>query len=236
MARFRSCLVTALVVMAVSGEDCDAAALIQSKMKPTQSTFPPVARDCVELVKDDCSFKTEAGQTLACELEHNSRLVHAAWVHPGAKVLEVGARYGQTTCQLSALLGLTGADGTNQETGAKLVSVDADPEIWEILETNLAEHKCKAQLVKGTIGSMPYKVIRPPLRYKDDTLTGYGKFTVGLTDPHPGMIVPAHSVESLNVTFDTLAIDCEGCFAHFLEEKIVRKIRCFLRIAHAHSK
>ena len=43
-------------------------------------------------------------------------------MRPGAKVLEVGARYGQVTCHLSKLLGLTEADGTNKETGAKLVT------------------------------------------------------------------------------------------------------------------
>eukprot|EP00435_Cladocopium_sp_Y103_P046966 s1600_g13.t1 len=230
MARFCSCLVSVFVVIAIGGEDCDVA-LIQSKLQPTQSTFSPIARDCAELMKDDCSFKAEAGQKFACKFEHSSRLAHARWLRPGAKVLEVGARYGQMTCQMSALLGITEADGTNKETGAKLVSADADPDIWEILETNLAEHKCKAQIVKGTIGSKPVKLIRPrnPPQFK--YVSGYGKFTVDVSDPRPGTIVPAHSVKSLNVTFDTLAIDCEGCFGHFLEERIVRKTRCFSRIA-----
>lgn len=232
MARFRSCLMSAFLVIAVGREDCDVATLIQNKMQPTQSTFSPVARDCVELAKDDCSFKAEAGQTFACGFESNTRLARSRWVRPGAKVLEVGARYGQATCHLSALLGLTEADGTNKETGAKLVSADADTDIWKVLETNLAEHKCNAQIVKGTIGSKPYKLIRPPNVHAEyGNVSGYGKFTVDVSDPRPGTIVPAHSVKSLNVTFDTLAIDCEGCFGHFLEEKIVRKIRCFSQIA-----
>lgn len=49
------------------------------------------------------------------------------------------------------MLGLTGADGTNNETGAKLVSIDADPDVWGILEINFAEHKCNAQVVRGTM-------------------------------------------------------------------------------------
>lgn len=49
MARFRSCLMSAFLVIAVGREDCDVATLIQNKMQPTQSTFSPVARDCVEL-------------------------------------------------------------------------------------------------------------------------------------------------------------------------------------------
>eukprot|EP00435_Cladocopium_sp_Y103_P059407 s443_g21.t1 len=224
MARFRSCLVSALVVIAIGSDECEVATLIQNQMLPTQSKISPVARDCVELAKNDCSFKVEAGQTLGCTFEHPSRLAHARWVRPGAKVLEVGARYGQATCAMSALLGITEADGTNKETGAKLVSADADPDIWEVLETNLAEHKCKAQIVKGTIGSKPYKLIRPENRHPElGNISGYGKFTVDVSDPRPGTIVPAHSVKSLNVTFDTLAIDCEGCFGHFFEERILRE-------------
>ena len=200
MARFRSCLVGA-----VGREDCDVATLIQNKMQPTQSTFAPAARDCVALAKDDCSFKTNAGQTFNCKFEAGSRLAHTKWVRPGAKVLEVGARDGQVTCHMSKLLGLTEADGTNKETGAKLVSADADPEIWDMLETNLAEHKCNAQVVKGTIGFKPYKVITPRIAEQDrlefGNISGYGKFTVDVSDPRPGTIVPAHSVKLLNVTF-----------------------------------
>ena len=126
-------------------------------------------------------------------------------MRPGAKVLEVGARDGQVTCHMSKLLGLTEADGTNKETGAKLVSADADPEIWDMLETNLAEHKCNAQVVKGTIGFKPYKVITPRIAEQDrlefGNISGYGKFTVDVSDPRPGTIVPAHSVKLLNVTF-----------------------------------
>ena len=160
-----------------------------------------------------------------CSFERTTRVAHTKWVGPGAKVLEVGARYGQATCHLSALLGLTEADGTNKETGAKLVSADADADIWEILETNLAEHKCKAQIVKGAIGSKPCKLITPHWgpRYlaQFGNASGYGKFTVDVKDPRPGIIVPAHPVKSLNVTFDTLAIDCEGCFGHFLKRTLI---------------
>lgn len=218
MAKFRVFVVKAFVVMAFGCEDCDMAALIQSKMQSTQSAFPPISRDCPALVKDDCSFKIEPGKKLQCSLEHASRLVHAMWVHPGAKVLEIGARYGQTTCQLSTLLGLTGADGTNNETGAKLVSVDADPDVWDILEANLAEHKCNAEVVRGTIGSKSYKLITARSASEEEaTHIGYGNFIVDVGDPRPGTIVPAHSVKSLNVNFDTLALDCVRCSNVFWE-------------------
>ena len=99
------------------------------------------------------------------------------------------------------------------------------------LATNLKEHKCNAQIVKGTIGSKPYKLIRPNKHAKYGNVSGYGKFIVDVSDPRPGTIVPAHSVKSLNVTFDTLAIDCEGCFGHFLEEKSGERDTFFSQIA-----
>eukprot|EP00435_Cladocopium_sp_Y103_P002771 s4965_g1.t1 len=45
-----------------------------------------------------------AGKT--SDLRKASRMVYAAWIRPDAKVLEVGARYGQATCLLSDVLGL----------------------------------------------------------------------------------------------------------------------------------
>ena len=72
------------------------------------------------------------------------------------KCLEVGARYGHASCQLAKVLGLNGTHGDAQ--GAKQVSVDADPLVWDILEKNLADHECDVQVVRGTIGSKSYKL------------------------------------------------------------------------------
>lgn len=159
-------------------------------------------RNCEELVHDDCDFDTEKPSVkFDCVIEHASRLMYAAWVRPQAAVLEIGARYGQTSCLLSQVLQPAG-------TGATVFSVDADPTIWATLESNLARHSCEVVVVKGTIGSKTMKLVEH----------GYGSRVVPKENPHPGIDIPAHSVESLNTTFDTLAIDCEGCFRTFLEE------------------
>eukprot|EP00930_Biecheleria_cincta_P001728 TRINITY_DN102837_c0_g1_i1.p1 TRINITY_DN102837_c0_g1~~TRINITY_DN102837_c0_g1_i1.p1 ORF type:complete len:282 (-),score=51.31 TRINITY_DN102837_c0_g1_i1:254-1099(-) len=160
----------------------------------------PSDRDCKALVLDDCSFEAESDMHFDCKIEHATRLMHTAWVRPDSSVLEVGARYGQTSCLLSKVL--------DPSRGAKLFSVDADPKIWSILESNLAKHNCKSTIVKGVIGSKHLKLLEH----------AYGSKTVPEDDPRPGIQVPAHSVQSLNATIDTLAIDCEGCFGSFLEE------------------
>lgn len=215
MAKFRRLSMSALVAMTFGCEDCDSASLIQRK----DETVPRIPyRNCPSLIKDDCSFRAEKGKRFECTYEHASRLVQAMWLRPDAKVLEVGARYGQATCQMAKLLG-TGTDGINQETGARLVSADADPVVWDLLEANLAKHECHAQVVRGTIGPKSYKLITPEMQRKEaKARDGYSKFVVDVNDPRPGVTVPAHSVQSLNVPFDTLSIDCEGCFATFLEE------------------
>lgn len=177
--------------------------LIQSKVKPAQLS----TRKCADLVEDDCSFDTEAGASFLCKIEHGSRLMYTTWIRPGASVLEVGARYGQTTCLISKLL--------HPSQGAKLFSSDADPDIWDVLEGNLAKHNCSAEVVRGVVGSKGFKIVR---RDGASPVLGYGKHTVDLNDPRPGTPVPAFSVQSFNATFDTLAIDCEGCFGTFLEE------------------
>ena len=176
-----------------------------------------VVRDCEHLFEEDnCDFKVEQGRKFDCSMEQLSRFVFTLWLRPGAKVLEVGARYGHSSCQLAKVLGLTGTHGDAQ--GAKQVSVDADPLVWDILEKNLADHECDVQVVRGTIGSKSYKLVNPQWNLGSKGKEQYGSFMADLNDSHHGTVIPAHSVRSLNLNFDTLAIDCEGCFATFLDE------------------
>ena len=176
-----------------------------------------VVRDCEHLFEEDnCDFKVEQGRKFDCSMEQLSRFVFTLWLRPGAKVLEVGARYGHASCQLAKVLGLNGTHGDAQ--GAKQVSVDADPLVWDILEKNLADHECDVQVVRGTIGSKSYKLVSPQANSGTKGKEQYGSFVADLNDSHNGTVIPAHSVRSLNLNFDTLAIDCEGCFATFLDE------------------
>ena len=55
------------------------------------------------------------------------------------------------------------------------------------------------KVVRGPIGTSSLKFL----------IHNYGSITMSLDDPRPGVLVPAHSLRSLNATFDTLAIDCD---------------------------
>ena len=161
------------------------------------------ARDCALLVEDDCSFDTEPNANFSCYIEHGSRLMYTTWIRQAARVLEVGARYGQTSCLISKVL--------NPQKGSKLFSSDADPAVWDVLEANLQKHSCNAEVIRGVVGKEDVKIVSA-------ARTGYGKHTTSPDDSEPGVLVKAHSVPSLKTKFDTLAIDCEGCFGDFLTE------------------
>jgi FkbM family methyltransferase len=158
--------------------------------------------------KDVCDFLKEDGKPVECWIEHNSRLMYTKWIPPTAHVLEVGARYGQTTCSLAEKLR---ANGT-------LTSVEADSRVWKALDDNLAKHKCnfpKLNLIKGVVGPQPKVIVPEPIsEYGTHTAPEKSATDKGLL----GLVAQPHSVKSLNDTIDTLAIDCEGCFATFLHE------------------
>ena len=140
-----------------------------------------VVRDCEHLFEEDnCDFKVEQGRKFDCKMEQLSRFVFTLWLRPGAKVLEVGARYGHASCQLAKVLGLNGTHGDAQ--GAKQVSVDADPLVWDILEKNLADHECDVQVVRGTIGSKSYKLVSPQANSGTKGKEQYGSFVADLND------------------------------------------------------
>ena len=140
-----------------------------------------VVRDCEHLFEEDnCDFKVEQGRKFDCSMEQLSRFVFTLWLRPGAKVLEVGARYGHASCQLAKVLGLNGTHGDAQ--GAKQVSVDADPLVWDILEKNLADHECDVQVVRGTIGSKSYKLVSPQANSVTKGKEQYGSFVADLND------------------------------------------------------
>ena len=182
--------------------------------------------------RNDCAFTTETGSAIDCKIEQSSRRMYAKWIPPNASVLEIGARYGQTTCAL--------ADRLHEK--GRLTSVEADPRVWEALEGNLARKKCIFQnfhLVKGVVGRQ--SMIVQGTRYGTHTLPlswqpsdNQSKHEQNLTRKKQNLTSPAHPLETLPDSFDTLAIDCEGCFATFLIEnsELLRTLKMIIVESH----
>jgi len=141
-----------------------------------------------------CYFRMETGQDIMCRVEEKSLRAYGKWVQSTARVLELGARYGQTGCALSSMVMTTG----------DVVSVEPDRRVWEALEDNKKRGNCnKMRIVKGVVGNRGGKTVRG----------GYYQTKVGLHSE-----IPNFEWSSLGVPFDTLLSDCEGCFATFLDE------------------
>ena len=137
-----------------------------------------------------------------------------------ASVLEIGARFGQTTCALSGLL---------REKG-KLTSVEADPGVWNALQGNLERKNCSFErfhLVKGVVGREAKSIeCRGCHR-------GYGTSTGNLSQSK-NITKPPHPLETFDGPFDTLCIDCEGCFKSFLREnpELLRTVKLIIVEIH----
>jgi FkbM family methyltransferase len=185
------------------------ATMLQTKAVPSKSKETPLCPAGL----NDCDFDTEVeGEKVDCVIEHISRTMYGRWINHAARVLEVGARYGQSTCALSQLL----------EPHGRLVSVEADPAVWHVLERNLASKACKAQVIRGVMGPEDVYLIDAGygsrLAPKEKNSIAVKK--VYKTWKHPdgaqAKVSPHHTIESLGIDFDVLALDCEGCFGNFL--------------------
>ena len=121
------------------------------------------------------------------------------YIDPDDVVLELGARYGTVTCIISKLL-----NNPNN-----IVAVEPDSNVWDALESNLKNNNCNANIHKGFISN------------KKLSLTNGGYGSMGEIDDNSS--IPSLSLDDIkkkyNIKdFNTLIIDCEGCFEMFLDE------------------
>jgi len=183
----------------------------------------------VDFSKEETSpcVLNELGQPAwPCHIESNSRDFVRKWLPADATVLEVGARYGSVSCVIA----------TMQHQSGKVVSVESDPAVWDALDKNLKTYGCNVKVLKGVVGTTPVTI---------DALTasngGYGTRTqaAGATNVTQGKAVPAYPLAQIEQTFgmhfDTLVVDCEGCFPTLLRENptLLQQINLIIVEAHA---
>lgn len=136
-----------------------------------------------------------------CNVEARTRQLVTKWLRSDAVVLEVGARYGSVSCTISHVQGKSG----------KLVSVEPDSRVWKALSENLANHDCDAKILKGVVGTQPVKL--------EGSDYGTHVVTSGSGNAGGASALPFHEVQrKYGMNFDTVVIDCEGCFATLLAQ------------------
>jgi len=151
-----------------------------------------------------------------CGIEWDIWLLVDALVAPDSTVLEVGARFGTTSCALSRATRNSG----------NVVAVEPDASVWPALEANRARHRCNFNIVQGSVGGVPliienFNLKRPTSGYSLSTkdMAHKAEKAGGL---RPSDFRVPHfqlgDVERfLGRKVDTLVIDCEGCIHNLFQ-------------------
>ena len=141
-------------------------------------------------IKRGC--KTFAG-AFFCGMEWDEWQLARALVGPQDVVLELGARFGTTSCVLAKQTGNTG----------RVVSVEPDASVHDKLLRNRAAHNCSFHVLKGVVGDAPLAMSRRFSHYATQTRAA---------QPHERNTLPSLDVASLERRighrFTTLLIVC----------------------------
>ena len=135
-----------------------------------------------------------------CAIEVDEWTVVEALVTPERTVLELGARYGTTSCWL--------AHATNNS--GRVVSVEPDVRVHGLLLHNLARNRCNVAVVLGTVAAeQPLALHHSPYGYNSQSRLATA------SDVLRGKALPNVGVqwleERIGAQFDTILVDCEGC-------------------------
>ena len=148
-------------------------------------------------------------------MEWDTWLQVTALVPPDAVVLELGARYGTTSCRI--------AQATHNS--GRVVSVEPDGRVIANILANREKHQCNVAVVNGTVsaGTLTFVRIR-----SEHTAAGYAMRTVRAASPSTISNLPFQEVEKLlGHRFNTVLIDCEGCIST-VDEQLLWQARLLI--------
>jgi FkbM family methyltransferase len=138
-------------------------------------------------------------------MENAEHALVRRWLPPHATVLELGGRFGTTTCEIAKVILNSG----------RVAVVEPETKAWPSLKQNLQAHHCKAHILHGVVGSVPMSA----------GSGGYGGRTApiekreqGKPNGRPNNVLFVDVEEALGSPIDTLLIDCEGCAQHLLDQ------------------
>lgn len=171
----------------------------------------------------NCSFGT-LEQGYICHLENAEHDLVRKWIPEGATVMELGARYGTTTCEIAKALKNSG----------KLVSIEPDEVVWGLLESNIKSHDCHAHVLRGAVADAPTELFGYGYGGRSESSTWLSWLGSKLGILHYRS-VPTYTFDDVEkatgLRFDTLLIDCEGCAQDMMEQlkpKLEKQINLIL--------
>jgi FkbM family methyltransferase len=147
--------------------------------------------------KSKCSFLGAD-----CPLEIIEHRLVSEFVEPSDVVLELGGRFGTTSCQIAH----------KQQNSGKLVVVEPDENVEFILKYNQFIHSCSFWAFNGLISNSSSYVIQAG-SYDTRTLPSgnNGLFPKATNGSVINTISFKKLQELLNLQFTVILIDCEGC-------------------------
>jgi hypothetical protein len=139
-----------------------------------------------------------------CPIEAVEHELVEKYLLPSDSVLELGGRFGTTSCQIAA----------KQDNSGRLVVVEPDQLVWNLLAQNRIEHSCNFWIFHGVISNAP--VIIESANYATRAVTP-GSDEIG--KKHAGFMHFDTIQERTGVHFNALLIDCEGCINAIFRNK-----------------
>lgn len=161
--------------------------------------LPAMFPALMEKLPHNCNSFT--GENFECFIEWDEWIMSAALVKPSSGILELGARWGTTSCILASLQNNTG----------RIVAVEPQSSVIAGLKANRDAHLCNFNILNGIVGEKNGFF---------DSPGGYGSRTCVQQPCNGGEQVQAVKFEEVEAfvgfQFDTLLFDCEGCIQDIL--------------------
>lgn len=188
------------------------------QVDPVDLSFREVADANVTNDANDtaaCAFMTNKGPHVDCSMEWHEHQMVKKFLPPHSTVLELGSRYGLTSCHVANKQGNSG----------KLVAVEPDPTVALANSINARARKCTYHFEKGAVGNTQLEYHATPNRR--DWRAQYGATTKPAGSPkdtEETVVTPVKmlTLEGLekkhNLKFDAVIADCEGCFLQVVKE------------------
>jgi FkbM family methyltransferase len=177
--------------------------VINSSFSYVQSTELPVAVSENEFKeKTKCSF-----MGASCKTEVIEHALVRNYIEFSDTVLEFGGRFGTTSCEIAKALKNSG----------KIVTVEPDSNVWYLLAYNRYLHHCNFWIYRGMVSSKPGSMAVSPGSYDTRTLPS-SLTTNEKSSPSTKSMTINEIQNQLNMTFNVLLIDCEGCVQFLFHE------------------
>jgi len=166
---------------------------------------------------DNCTSFSQNSTSFVCHIESPEHVLVRKWIPADATVMEFGARFGTTTCEIARKL----------ENSGRLVSIEPDSNAWDWLESNVKAHNCHSHVLRGAVSGSPTEMLASGYGGQSlasgSTWKSWIRSKLGLVQAVPTFTFD--DVEKASgLKFDTLLIDCEGC-AQDLMDQIGPKIQ-----------